>query len=383
MGSNLVQLTATFVSGTALYGLFQRHHRFLNVLAYLVSGGILLSFLFNIGEIYSYSAYYKRAFFVFGDDITTILALFFCYAVLSQNRLLLAFTGSSIVMSGGKISLILLLMSLAIILFLRKEDRRSLLKLSAQYLGMAVLIYGASLIVSDVIERTGLAQYARIAYSSVESAVDKHVDLGGGAGDGNVTSGTNLYGDRHRDGLAATRGQGACSSLARCFESQIKAAVLQRYYSSLGGLWMTLQGGFRGERYPSNAAEFADLMVRANPWHINDRYGLTWLDWWKMGAPQNPYLRFGSGYGPWLLALAILGFAAIAVLAFMNLRRASSGPLLALSVFYLVNVTLNQTQSWLTSGSLVLAALGFCTAHVVREWKYEWCWLRRERSVAG
>ena len=130
---------------------------------------------------------------------------------------------------------------------------------------------------------------------------------------------------------------------------------------------MTLEGGFRGARYSSPEA-FADLMIERDPWGMSEKYKLTWADWKKMGSPQNPYLRFGSRYGPWLLCGMVLGFLSVGWLALANLSVGEAGPAAVFSLFFIVNILFNQTQPWLNGGSRILVALGFCAFHILTVW---------------
>ena len=104
--SNVIKMPATFASGAGLYLLVKKYPWIFDVVGYLLALGIFISFLFNIGEVYPYRIFYKRAFFFFGDGITTILVLFFAYAVASEKKMLSIVTAGAIFMSGGKISLI-------------------------------------------------------------------------------------------------------------------------------------------------------------------------------------------------------------------------------------------------------------------------------------
>jgi len=83
LSSNLFRLTATFASGGVLFLMIKRYPPAFDLAGYLFSIGIFFSFLFDLGEVHQYSIFYKRAFFYYGDGITTILVLFFptrwCY----------------------------------------------------------------------------------------------------------------------------------------------------------------------------------------------------------------------------------------------------------------------------------------------------------------
>ena len=60
--SNLVQLTATFATGAGLYLLCRYNKKIFILMAYILALGIFFGFLFNVGEVYSYSSYSKEYF---------------------------------------------------------------------------------------------------------------------------------------------------------------------------------------------------------------------------------------------------------------------------------------------------------------------------------
>lgn len=349
IGSNLVQMIATYLFGAMLYFLF-RHYRSIFVAAgYFVAIGIIISFLCGIGEVYSYSQYYRRAFFVYGDDITTVIVLFFLFSVVSKNELLGVATSAAMFMSGGKISFILLLLMLLILVSIpgEKKNRKPLLHGFASYAALGLTVYVSTLAVSALWTKLDVSKRFGSSYFEV---ISDAVDI--------------------RNTPYA--GTGACKelSLLGCMKKQASRAIVQRYYSSLAGLWMTLEGGY-WDRYPATFSEFADLMMRENPWGMNDRYGLEWSDWKKMGVSQNPYLRFGSGYGPWLLGALVLIFALIGTIGISNLIKGEGGIAALFTIYFVVNVLFNQTQSWTTSGSNVLMLLGFCSIHIILVWLHK------------
>ena len=138
-----------------------------------------------------------------------------------------------------------------------------------------------------------------------------------------------------------------------------------RYLSSIAGLWMASQGGFNRGRYPTASADFAKMMMRVNPWGINDRYGVTFEEWAKMARPQSPYAGFAASYGFWYLGALLLIFSMIWIVGFLNLREGESIAGSVITVFYMVHVTFNHTQEWLNSGNPVLILAGFCAFHIL------------------
>jgi hypothetical protein len=225
-----------------------------------------------------------------------------------------------------------------------------------EYIVVGLLVYSGGLFLPGFFEDIGLAKVIRPTETLVTRVISwQHQGAEKSA---------------EEESISRVQGAGACENLSvtGCFAKQLRISGLQRYYSSVAGLWMTLEGGFPGPAYPATAKKFADLMMQKNPWGINDKYKLTYEDWLRMRAPQNPYLRFGSGYGPWLLGVLVLGFLVIGGMAAVNLAKGEIGPGTVFSTFFIVNVALNQTQSWLTSGSPILALLGFSFFHISRTW---------------
>jgi hypothetical protein len=353
--SNLVQLAATFASGVGLAAVVHRYPRVLSFLSYMIGFGIFFSFFFNMGEVYQYTPYYKRAFFIYGDSITTVLVVLFCYAVLSGKEALSYVTAASVLMSGGKISIALLFIFVFVLVKINGNRMRDGVIHFLKYVAVGILIYSGGLFLPGFFGDIGFTKLMRPAETVVKTAMSwRHHD------------------DKsaEEEHISKVQGAGACENLsvAGCLAKQLRISGLQRYYSSLAGLWMTLEGGLPGPAYPATAKKFADLMMQKNPWGINDKYKLTYEDWLRMRAPQNPYLRFGSGYGPWLLGALLTGFLVVGGIAVANLAKGERGPGTVFTAFFIVNVTLNQTQSWLTSGSPILALLGFSFFHIGRTW---------------
>lgn len=353
--SNLVQLFLTFFCGILLYVLFHFYKSIFNFIGYLLSFGILLSFLFNIGEVYPYSYFYKRAFFFFGDQITTIIVLFFCYSVLRNDRYLSIFTALAIFLSGGKASIIFLFIIILLLIFANHRHNEKSTYHFGSYLLIGFCLYFVCLFTSHTLEHMSSSNAIR---DFIQSKVYSSLNVD--------TQEQNAKNEILKNRLSF--GTGACATLSKCIDTQIVKPALERYYSTLGGLWMTIQGGYSGKHYPNSPSKFANLMLKKNPWKINDRYGLNFIDWRRIGAPQNPYLRFGSAYGPLLLCVLIICLLFMAFIGIKIIVTNENEPTLVFTVFYVVMVIFNQTQSWLTSGSLLLIFIGFCFFHIFLKW---------------
>lgn len=347
--SNAIQLLLTAILGAGLY--FFNIRRLILAGAIFLAAGIYLSFMFMLGEVYNYSDYYRRAFFVFSDNVSTVFLFAFSCAFAMRHHVVATMCIAAMLMSGGKVSLILLLLVLTLFLFKRQRGvarKREVQRIMTPLCG-GVAMYLAFLFCSNALVDTAYFEPIRktVAYAVGPFVSGGHPRLLG-------------------EGLPNNRG--ACPNPSLCFETQVKGALQQRYYSSLGGLWMTMQGGFRGAAYPNSPEQFASLMVQANPWGMNDKYQLDWAKWERIGAVQNPYLSFGSGYGPWLMLLLLSGVAIVALMAWQNLWHEADDLSAMLTINYIAIAVFNQTQSWLMSGSLILALVAFCAGHVVITW---------------
>jgi hypothetical protein len=339
LSSNIVQIMLTFASGAILY--FFKVRIIIVVATIAISLCIILSFVLDIGEVYVYSDIYRRAFFIFEDDIGTVISLGFLYAFATKRTALSLLALSAVFMSGGKASIILLLIMMVCYILIQRlpSERKQEFVLFFNLSFFAVSIYAVLIVFSSqLLEQSSMVK--------LRTQLIQLLDV------------TGSY-SNHR---------AACLTLADCYENNVQSSIRQRYYSSVAGLWMTLEGGYSGKRYPGSSEKFADLMMMSNPWGINDKYGLTWSDWKSMGHVQNPYMSFGSGYGLWLLLILIGTFACIGYFALRNLLAGASDVGAMFSIYFIVIVTVNQTQSWLMSGSMILMLLGLCTAHNIICW---------------
>lgn len=340
-GSSAVQSAAAAGAGLLAYLAVARWPALLALLGYATAALLAVSFVLDVGEVYSYSDVYKRAFSVLGDDVTTWLTPLLPWAVLSRRRLLAVAVACAILFSGTKISLLLLALQLAALVLLYKGERRALALRCAAPLLLAAVVYLPLVLASP---------YAIAAGNRLAAAV---------AGPATATAGDSA------PAFAPTRrGHGTCRQDDNCLGRLLAQPLRQRTVSAVAGLWMTLQGGFPGPRYPGTADKFADLMVAANPWGVNEAWGITREEWRQIGTVQTPYLRFGSGYGPLALAGLLLGIAGIAVLGLRNIAAGERDPFVAFTLFFVVNAVVNQTQPWLVPGP-ILVLMGFSGAHIV------------------
>lgn len=308
------------------------------LVGYAAAAMLTASFIFDVGEVYNYSGIYKRAFYLLGDDVTTWLTPILMWALLSRRRALAIAVACGILFSGTKISLILLALQFVAIVFIMKGQRRSLVIEFVKPMAMAAAVYLPLLFASP---------YAISAGNQAAKAI--------AGGQATVAE--------YKPPMQASRAGYASCSKRDCLDTQVEQPLRHRAYSAVAGLWMTLQGGFPGPRYPNTPEKFADLMVEANPWGINDTFGITRNEWIKIGTVQTPYLQFGSGYGMLLLGALLAGLATIGILGVRNIVAGERGPFVAFTIFFIVNAVFNQTQPWIGRGP-ILFVMGLCAAHI-------------------
>lgn len=335
--SNILRILFVLGLSSAAYFLVARFSVILIVLSVVVFLAIVFSALFDVGEVYSYSDYYKRAFWYFGDDLTTWIVALFFLAIFARQHTLSVCLASAALLSGGRIGLLLLIIQAISVIYIFKGHAFPVARSILFALGSSLVVY-----------------FVVVASSphAMKAANTLVVHL-------------NLQ-ERWGQFEATRRGYSDCRT-ANCFESKFKRPFRMRSLSAVAGLWMTFDGGFPGSRYPNSPEKFADLMVEANPWNINERYKVVRDEWLQIGTVQSPYLGFGAGYGPILLSLAMGFIGAVCLVGLWVLKVRTPDPFSALTIFFIVNAVFNQTQPWLLPGP-VLFAMGLCGTHIL--WQY-------------
>lgn len=366
LSSNLAEITFTYLAGLTAYAFIayplrryvvsvierstalsaqdaENHlaglaEKAVNFLTAALFATILASFLFDLGETYQYSYWYKRSFSYLGDGFPFIAIMLLAFHLQKQSRTYAALALSVLVLSGGKMVMLSALLTMA---YIKRIGRACEIRRDFFWpMAASFAVYFSALAASNVLIPTSLK-----------------VEL-------NEYIATHLL--PQRASHDAREGRAACQTIERCYSSQLILPFRQRVTSSFAGAWMTLQGGFRGAAYPNTPSEFADFMMEHNPWGINERFGMTWDDWRRTRSVQNPYLNFGSGYG--LTGLVILAalFWSLAVLGLRNIRHGHDRvPWSALSIYHVMLVFFNQTQPWMQGGSLLLFFAGVSSAHIL------------------
>lgn len=333
LSSNALRILITALAGGVLYLLARRLPIAISAIGFATSALLAASLLLDIGEVYNYSSYYKRAFWYFGDDVTTWLGPLFVWAVLSRQRILGVALAMGILFSGTKISMGVIAVELAALWLFGIASRKWLAFNVGKAFGMAGIIYLVFVAVSP-----GVIAIANSAGASI--AVE------GGAGF-----------------ERSNRGSSVCAGLG-CLYSHLQRPIEDRFYSSIGGLWMAWNGDFAGDKFPNSKVRFADLMMEANPWGINDRFGITHQRWLRIGGVQTPYLQFGAGYGIVLMSVILLAIGVVSVVGVRNIMDGEREPFVAFTLFFLANAVVNITQPWLNPGP-VLLLMGFCGTHIL------------------
>jgi len=349
--SNLAQIVITLLAGAATYystrvfnhalisnKLLQASQikKIFEAIAILVliflSVTILISFLFDLGETYIYSEWYKRSFGPFGDGFPFTLIMILNFGLYSTNRFLIITSLSTIMLIGGKMVIIASFINIAIF------HKKSKIKISAtdtlKYLAVPLLIYFSTLTISNYLISDQTKIISQDYFSAILNIENK------------------------------SRGFNACNKFEKCIKTQINSATKQRLVTTLAGAWMTLEGGFPGSGYPGTPEKFADFMISKNPYGLNETFNLDRIFWLKAGAVQNPYFNFGSGYG--LIGFfSILLFYIVTSINGYRLLDSNDHPILNFLILYFISlVFLNQTQPWIQAGSLTLYLSGISAAHI-------------------
>ena len=353
LSSNALRILIAALTGGALYLLAQRLPIVISVIGFATSALLTASFLLDIGEVYNYSSYYKRAFWYFGDDVTTWLGAIFVWAVLSRQRVLSLALAMGILFTGTKISLGVVAIELAALWLFGIAGRKWLAIDVGKAFGMAGAIYLILVAFSPgVITIANGVTGASIVGASIATE------------DRAVFERTN-------------RGSSACAGL-ECLYAHLQRPLEDRFYSSVGGLWMASQGGFAGDRFPNSNVQFADLMMETNPWGINDRFGITHERWLRIGGVQTSYLQFGAGYGIVLMSVMLLAIGVVSVIGVRNIMDGERGPFVGFTLFFMANAVVNITQPWLNPGP-VLLLMGFCGTHILF-WRLQHIQTRRREA---
>ena len=358
MESNLLQILLTFFMGVSVYLISSvvltkllvckvdgedvciYIEKLIQIIIWLVmillTSIYIIYFLFDLGEAYQYSLFYKRNFGPFGDGFPFLIILPVCYALFNRSILLMLISILPIFISGSKITII----ALMVVLVLSRKAALSPFPLR-KLIGVAVgawMLYFLLLITSNLLVTN---DFKRKFQESVQI----------------LSSGIITKNSR--------QGADACVEYDRCFKTQLLQPIKQRFITSVAGVWMTAQGGFPGKLYPTGRERFAGFMMDNNPYGVNKIFGLTFVDWYRAGAIQNAFLRLGSGYGRLPLFIVIGSCSIFCLVGFKQLKnRQLNNGAKSLILFFLILFLVNHTQPWIQSGSPFLFLFGIAVATV-------------------
>lgn len=326
--SYTVQLCA-FASACFLLGALTPPRIVIGVLVAIgmcVGGVLIVGSSFDLGETYRYSAYYKRNFFLFGDEISLALVAAFLAAVSVGRVTAIAVIGAGLLIAGGKIALAMAVGGIWLIWW---ADRGALrLRNCLSGIAIAAALYSAANAAS------------LLAPMSVRST---------------PVAALNAIGDYPLDWFHDARG--ACTSVEHCVATQVGDTLADRSLGIIAGFWMTLQGGFAGERYPASAEAFSDLMASANPFGVNTAFGVERTDWARVGRPENVLANVGSAYGLVGLGLALWVLSWMTLISWGRLRDGGPSGGSALAAFVIVMTLINQFHAYAMPGNYVFAVL--------------------------
>ena len=355
--SNLFQLLVTLAAGCCSYivcflliwliskriQFFQLNKKlieqsllfFLLIIGLIIMGIFQMCFIFDLGETYNYSKWYKRSFGPFGDGFPFAILLLSSFGFFLKSNALIVVAFAVIMLSGGR--MIIAVSLLQMLLFYIYSSVRPSRGVMLSFILVPVFIYILTLIISNQITE------------SFKEKVSRYVN-------------SELY--FISNNLA---GRGACQTFEKGIKTQLLNPLNQRFITFVGGLWMTIKGGYPGNLYPNTSEKFADFMIAENPFAINDFLGLNWADWYRCGQVQNAYLNVGSGYGPLGLSLTIFFYFYTSFVGCRQLKNhLDQTPFRSLTVFFIFLSFFNQTQPWIQSGSLMLFLSGVAAAHIFR-----------------
>ena len=344
--SNLLLTCLTFLLGVSC-SLLIRHDYFLKlakVVSVFIAFFLGFSFLFNIGEVYQFSDYYKRSFFRFGDGVGGGLLFLIFVAVFYNKSTYFYILVAALSLTVSKVSFVLFIIGMFLLYFYSIEYRKRVLLRSVLSIPFAFICYFCLAYLSNL---SSVQAYSNEIQKTAQLSIK------------NVESFPVINNSYKKQNYKF------CEKKYECLKKQSMSSLSDRYFSSIGGLWMTIDGSFMGrDVYPNSADKFAKLMMSSNPYNINEEYNLDYSDWFRMGQPQNPYISFSSGYGiGGLLSIFILVCSTFIVAVYI-LPMLKNTSLAAYPVFFITYAVFNQTQLYINPFDGNLFLLGYAAGWV-------------------
>jgi len=405
--SNIVNIAITcsfacsliFVPKYILIKLFQ-------VLAISISVLIIYSYIFNIGDVIYIFKYYKRAYFLFSDDINISLIFLYYALLLNKNIIYPQAALIAFFMAFGKMAFILFIICLIFILIKNKNKniRKKILTRFSITFFIAIFFtlasgkltfllydkeYGATLqssmmlggglknkssidAIHEALEKNNRENAKKVIANLHPSAIADILDSVPEPEREELWSliDTEIEravldhmhgGIQHEVGTSAYPGLANISNkdCSLCF---IIAPLKIRALSIIAGTWMTSQGGYSRELAVSTPEKFADLIYNSNPYGVNDSFNLTYDDWLLTGGVHNAYLGIGSSYGPFALGALIIFIFFIIIIGWRH--KSNSYFYNTCFSYFLVVTIFNQSQQYVQAYNFELIVLSFCGAYV-------------------
>jgi hypothetical protein len=367
----IVSRAANLGSVKKLFGMKNLSPLHLAVVVFLFFIFISLTgcFLLNIGETYNYSPFYKRSFGYFGDGFPVVMILFLSYGLLKQSNLIILITFLTIFLFGSKIVFVLAFFCVLVhrITLNRQNLVRTFRLAIFAFFAYFVLLFISNWVDSEEMFASKLRQIVVVAFVENQNLNEPSNRMNVTRDENNKPLSDQTVDYSHNENGKSLLGQGICRTVDKCIDSQIFLSLKLRVATSLAGLWMMQQGGFPGKLYPGNPEKFANFMMLHNPYNLNQRLGLTYLDWLKAGAVQNPYLNIGAGYGPLGFFLVVSFFLLTMFLGYRNLINSSDiSNWSSFTIFFITIAMFNQTQEWIQANSDITFLAGIAIAHIWR-----------------
>jgi len=400
--SNIINIVITCLFSCSL--IFVPRHiliKLFQVLIILISILIIYSYIFNIGDVVYIFKYYKRAFFLFSDDINIALLFLYYAFLLHKNIIYPQLALIAFFMAFGKMAFILFIICLIFIFIRNKNKRKKILTRFSTTFFIAIFFTLASGKLTFFLydKENGLALQQNsvvggsLKYKRSINAIQKALEKNDRENAKTIIASLHpsdiadilesIPGEERKKlwSLIDTETEGAVKdhmpggyqdtvgramysvpAYENCRLCFITEPLKTRVLSIIAGTWMTSQGGYSGKLAISTPEEFANLIYNSNPYSINDSFNVTYDDWLAIGGIHNAYLGTGSSYGPLALGALIIFIFFIIIIGW---RHKSDSYFYNMCFSYFLVVTIfNQSQQYIQAYNFELIVLSFCGAYV-------------------
>jgi hypothetical protein len=306
---------------------------------------IIVSFTLNIGEVLQYDDYFKRAFYFFGDGINIILIFLFFVLLVDKNPIYSLLSFIAFLMALGKVAIVLMFICLFIVIVIQRQQRKLIMQRFILSLSVSMLCYFPAAHLSN--------HLSDITYSDLLP---------------NISSSNETYSVKtiKQQNIANRIKSGSCADLT-CLKAHLTYPLRMRLLSIVAGVWMTSQGGFAGNHNVFSPDGFADLIYNANPFNVNDDYGVTYKEWKEIAVVQNAIIGIGAGYGPvaMLLLISFLGFV---ILSGWFKYKNNDSYMYGICLAYFTTIAIfDQSQAYIQAYNINLIVLSYCGFYILKQ----------------